>query len=133
MIRVLLADDHGIVRTILRQILEKTEDIQVVSTASNGQEAVYEAVAHYPNVAVMDVSMPRMDGVEATKQIRAKCPKTRVLMVSTYDTPYHIHRSIEAGAFGYILKDVVNRDLVIAVRTIYEGKQYFSQRVVQLI
>lgn len=77
MIRVLLADDQGIVHLIFRQVLEKADNIQIVSLASNGQEAVNEAIAHSHDVVVMDVSMPIMDGVEATKQIRAKCLDTR--------------------------------------------------------
>lgn len=132
MIKVLLADDHEIVRLILRQVLEKAGDIQVVSMASNGQEAVNEAVAHHPDVAVMDISMPTMDGVEATKQISSKRPDTRVLMVSSYATPQYIHRSIEAGAFGYILKDVISRDLVAAVRALHQGNRYFSLQVAEL-
>jgi DNA-binding NarL/FixJ family response regulator len=132
MIKVLLADDHEIVRTILCQVLEKAGDIQVVSMASNGQDAVNEAATHCPDVAVMDVSMPIMDGVEATKQIRSKCPDTRVLMVSSYDTFHHIHRSIEAGALGYILKDVISRDLITAVRTLYQGNRYFSTQIAEL-
>ena len=132
MISVLIAEDHGIVRMILRQILEKDDEIQVVAIATNGQEAVDESVAHCPNVAMMDVSMPTMDGIEATKHIHVKCPDIYVLMVSTYDTPYYIRRSIEAGALGYILKDVVSKDLITAVRTVSQGNRYFSKQIADL-
>ncbi len=132
MIKVLLADDFAIVRVLLRHVLEAADDMQVVAMAANGEEAVNEAVTHCPNVAVMDISMPTLDGVEATKQILTRCPQTRVLMVSTYHTPQHIHRSIEAGALGYVLKDDIRRDLVMAVRTLYQGGQYFSKQIAEL-
>ena len=132
MINVLIADDHGIVRVVLRQILEKAADMHIVATATNGKEAVNEAVAHCPNMAVMDVSMPTLDGIEATKQIHLKCPKINVLMVSTYDTPHHIRRSLEAGALGYILKDVISKDLITAVRTVSQGNRYFSKQIADL-
>jgi DNA-binding NarL/FixJ family response regulator len=132
MIRILLADDHAIVRMILRQIIEKVDDMQVGAMASNGQEAVNEAITRCPNVAVLDLSMPIMDGVEATKQICARCPGIRVLIVSTYNTPRYIHRSLEAGALGYVLKEEVKRDLVTAVRSIFQGDRYFSKQVVDL-
>jgi DNA-binding NarL/FixJ family response regulator len=132
MISVLIADDHGIVRLILRQILEKASDMQVVSMVENGQEAVNEAVAHCPKVAVMDVSMPTLDGIKATKQIHLKCPEINVLMVSSYSTPHHIRRSLEAGALGYVLKDVISKDLITAVRTVSQGSRYFSEEVADL-
>jgi DNA-binding NarL/FixJ family response regulator len=132
MIRILLADDFAIVRVLLRQLLEKTDDMQVVAMAANGQEAVNEAVTHCPDVAVMDMSMPTMDGVEATKQICSECPQTRVLIVSAYNTPYYIHRSIEVGARGYVLKDVVRQELVTAVRTLHQGSLYFSKQIADL-
>lgn len=132
MIKILLADDFAIVRILLRQSIEKADDIQVVAMASNGQEAVDEAISHCPDVAVMDISMPTMDGVEATKQIYAKCPDTRVLMVSSYHTPHYIHRSIDAGALGYLLKDNLSRELVTAVRALHQGGKYFSQQIAEL-
>lgn len=128
MIKVLLADDFAIVRLVLRQAIE----MQVVTLASNGQEAVDEALLYYPDVAVMDISMPTMDGLEATRQMCAKCPKTRVLMVSSYDTPHYIHRSIEAGASGYILKDNLSHDLVTAIRTLHQGSLFFSKQIAEL-
>lgn len=132
MIKVLLVDNHEIVRFIMRQILEKAGDIQVVAMASDGQEAVNKAVTHCPNVVVMDISMPIMDGVEATRQICAKYPKIRVLMVSMYHTPPYVHHSMEAGALGYVLKDDISRDLITAVRTLHQGGVYFSKQVAEL-
>jgi DNA-binding NarL/FixJ family response regulator len=132
MITVLIADDHIIIRDILRHLLEWAGDIEIVAMAFNGQEAVDQAVLLCPNVAVMDVSMPIMDGVEATRQICARCPETRVLMLSMYDTPQYIHRGIQAGALGYVLKDGAANDLVIAVRSVHEGNRYFSKQIAEI-
>jgi DNA-binding NarL/FixJ family response regulator len=132
MIRVLLADDHEIMRDILRLLIGKVVDMQVVATASDGQEAVSKAVVHDPHVAVLDISMPVMDGIEATRQINARCPETRVLVVSTYQTPVYIRRSVEAGASGYVLKDEVNSELVTAIYAVYRGNRYFSHQVSDL-
>jgi DNA-binding NarL/FixJ family response regulator len=129
MITVIIADDQTIVRNVLQLLLERAGDIRIVALASNGQEAVEKAVLYFPNVVVMDVSMPVMDGVEATKQIRVHCPKTRVLMASFHDTPSSIKRSVLAGASGYLLKDAVTGELVSAVRSIHHGKRYFSNRI----
>lgn len=129
MIKVLIADDHSIVRSLLQLMLERAEDIQVVAVASNGKEAVEKAVLYGPNVVILDVSMPVMDGVPATQQILADCPEAHVLMVSLHDGPYYIRRSVQAGAVGYLLKDVVNEELVGAVRSVHGGKLYFSHRI----
>ena len=132
MITVLIADDHMMVREVLRRLLERADDIQIVAMASNGQEAVEEAVLHCPNVAVMDFSMPIMDGVEATKQICARCPQTRVLVFSMYAAPWYIQRSMQAGALGYVLKDGVDIDLVIAVRSLHQGNRYYSKQIAEI-
>ena len=132
MIRILLADDHAIVRLILCQLIEQANDMQVIAMAANGEQAVSEAIARCPDVAVLDISMPIMDGIEAARQICSKCPGIHALMVSTYNTPHHIHRSIEAGAWGYILKDSVKRDLVIALRSVYQGDRYFSKQIARV-
>lgn len=131
MITVLLADDHTIVRDVLRRLLETAGDIQIVATAPNGEEAVAQAVLHCPNVAVMDASMPLMDGIEATRQICIACPQTRVLMVSGHHSPYYIRRCLQAGALGYVLKDVAGVELVIAVRSTHQGNRYFSEQIAE--
>jgi len=132
MISVLIADDQIFVRHVLQSLLETAGDMQIVATASNGQEAVELAVVHCPNVAVVDVSMPILDGVEATKQICLQCPQTRVLIASMSDASYHIQRCLQAGALGYVLKDGVDIDLVKAVRSVYKGQRYFSQQVTEI-
>lgn len=129
MITVLLADDHDIVRNVLRTLLERAGDIKVVALASNGQEAVAQAVVHCPNVAVLDVSMPVMDGIEAAKQIRAQCPKTKVLMLSMFDSSEHVRNCIKAGALGYVLKEMAAIDLVVAIHSLFQGKHFFSEKI----
>jgi DNA-binding NarL/FixJ family response regulator len=131
MISVLIADDHNLVRQVLQRLLERAGDIEVTALASDGQEAVEQAVLHCPNVAVMDVSMPCLNGIEATKQICACCPETRVLMLSMHDTPDYVHHGIQAGASGYVLKDAAGNDLVKAVRSVYHGQRYFSKQIAE--
>jgi DNA-binding NarL/FixJ family response regulator len=131
MITVLIADDHNLVRKVLQGLLERAGDMQVVAMASDGQEAVEQAVLCRPNVGVMDVSMPCLNGIEATKQICACCPQTRVLMLSMYDTAEYVHLGVQAGALGYVLKDEAAEELVIAVRSVYQGKHYFSKQIAE--
>ena len=132
MITVLIADDHPLVRDAWRLLLERTEDIQVVAMAANGQEAIEQATLYCPHVTVMDVSMPIMDGIEATKQIFVHCPETRVLMVSMHPSPEYIKRSLEAGASGYVLKELADDDLVRAIYSLHRGKRYFSEVIAEI-
>jgi DNA-binding NarL/FixJ family response regulator len=129
MITVLLADDHIMVRDGLRYILEGAGDIQIIALASNGQEAVAQALQKCPNIAVIDISMPMMDGIEATRQILAICPQTRVITLSMYHTEEYVRRALNAGAFGYVLKDGAGNELVEAVRSLHAGKRYLSPQV----
>ena len=133
MITVLLADDHRMVRDGLRYLLEAPGDIQITALASNGREAVERAIALCPDVAVIDVSMPVMDGIEATLYICENCPNTHVVMLSMYDTPEYVHRALRAGAAGYVLKDEAGSELVEAVRTLYRGDNYFSPRIAEIV
>ena len=129
MITVLLADDHGIVRDALRYLLEAQGDIQIVATAADGQEAVDLAMQTCPDVAVMDISMPRMDGIEATRQICGICPHTHVVMLTIYNSAEHIQHALQAGASGYVLKEAAGQELVAAVRALYNGGHYYSSRI----
>ena len=129
MITVLLADDHIMVRDGLRYILEAAADIQIIALASNGKEAVAHALAQCPNIAVIDISMPVMDGIEATRQILEICPQTRVVTLSMYHTEEYVQRALNAGALGYVLKDGAGHELVGAVRSLHTGKRYLSPQV----
>jgi DNA-binding NarL/FixJ family response regulator len=113
-------------------MLEATEDIQVIATASNGMEAVAEASLHCPDVAVIDISMPVMDGIEATRQIQGRCRFTRVMMLSIFDNPEYVQRAVEVGALGFVLKDMIGKDLLAAIRALHMGKRYFSQKIAEI-
>ena len=127
MIKVLLVDDHTVLRDGLRFLLEAEGDIQIIGTAANGQEAVEQATLDCPDVVMMDISMPVMNGIEATKQICAICENTKVVILSMYHTNDYIQRALDAGATGYLLKDSAGAELVAAIRTLHSGKPYFSQ------
>lgn len=128
MITVLLVDDHAVLRDGLRYLLEAQGDIQIVATAANGQEAVEQALLNCPDVVLMDISMPVMNGIDATKQICAICKNTKVAILSMHHTAEYRQRALDAGAVGYLMKDSGSTELVAAIRTIYEGKSYFSQK-----
>ncbi len=132
MIKVLLADDHTMVRDGLRYLLEAAGDLQIVALAANGQEAVEQTELHHPDVAVIDVSMPVMDGIEATKKISGQFPEIPILMLSMYHTPEYIQRALNAGACGYVLKDAAGDELVAAVRTAHNGQRYFSPKILDI-
>ncbi len=129
MITVLLADDHGVIRDALRYLLEAQGDIQIVAMAADGQEAVEQATIYCPDVAVMDISMPRMDGIEATKRICGLCPHTQVVMLTIYNSGEHIQRALKAGAAGYVLKDAAGQELVAAIRALHKGGNYYSSSI----
>jgi DNA-binding NarL/FixJ family response regulator len=133
MISVLLVDDHAYIRKGIGYLLEATPDIEVVATASNGIEGVAKACSLQPDVVIIDISMPFMNGIEATKQIRAGCPRTHVLALSIYPDKEYIQGALEAGAYGYLLKDKIGDELLEAIRSIYSGKRYFSQKIAGMI
>jgi DNA-binding NarL/FixJ family response regulator len=129
MIAILLVDDNGPIRKSLRSLVEKADDMKVVATASNGVNAVEKAHSYRPDVAVMDISMPLMDGIEATEHIRECCRLTRVIILSGFDAPEYIRRALEVGAKGYILKDKAGEELLEAIRTVHQGSHYFSEGI----
>ena len=129
MITVILADDHTVLRDGLRFLLEAAGDIQIISMAANGQEAVEQATLYCPDVIVMDISMPIMSGIEATKRICKICENTKVAILSMHHTTEYIQRALEAGAAGYLLKDSAGSELVTAIRALHEGKHYLSKKV----
>ena len=126
MIRVLIADDHGIVRSGLRLLLERHPDMEVVAEAVDGVTALESTQAEHPDVAVLDVSMPRMTGLQAAREIRAHEPGTRVLLLSMHDEASYFLEGLEAGASGYVLKRAADTDLIDAVRTVAAGRTFLS-------
>jgi len=128
-ITVILADDHTVLRDGLRYLLEAAGDIEIVSMAANGQEAVEQATLRCPDVIVMDISMPIMSGIEATKRICKICESTKVAILSMHHTTEYVQRAIEAGAVGYLLKDSAGAELVAAIRASNDGKHYLSKKV----
>ena len=128
-IRVLLADDHTLVRQGLRALLEREADIKVIGEATNGREAVRKAVALRPDVIVMDISMPRLNGIEATMRIRAEAPGTRVVVLSMHTGEDYVRSVLKAGAKGYVLKDAPSNDLLTAIRAAKAGGCYLHPRV----
>ncbi|MBM7790527.1 response regulator [Tenggerimyces flavus] len=129
MIRVLLADDHPVVRSGLAALLEVEQDLEIAGEAGDGEEAVSLAKVLRPDVVLMDLRMPRMDGAAATARIVAEVPGTRVLVLTTYDTDADIVRAVEAGATGYLLKDTPRRELADAVRAAARGETVLAPPV----
>ena len=121
-IRILIADDHAVVREGTRQILEQEPDLQVVAEAGDGEEAVQLTGTFKPDVALIDIAMPRLDGIEATRQIKVSYPATAVLILSAYDDDQFVFKLLEAGAAGYLLKSIRGRELIDAVRAVYAGE-----------
>ena len=121
-ITVLMADDHDLVREGTRELLEREEDLLVVAEAGDGKEAVRLAAQHHPDVALMDIDMPKLNGIEATKEIKSLSPSTAVLILTAYDDDQYVFALIEAGAAGYLLKDIRGRDLVAAIRAVHAGE-----------
>lgn len=128
-IRILLADDHVIVRQGFRMILAAQPDMEIVGEAGNGREAVELAERLQPDVAVMDVTMPELNGIEATRRLAASAPRTRVLALSMHKDSVYVREILKAGARGYLLKDAFDRDLVEAIRALARGEGYLSPAV----
>ena len=126
MIRVLIADDHGIVRSGLRMLIDRQPDMEVVAEADDGVRAIEAAQSEQPNVAVLDVSMPRRTGIQAAREIRSYCPETRVLLLSMHDDDRYFLEGLEAGAAGYVLKRSADADLIDALRTVASGNTFLS-------
>lgn len=132
-IRVLLVDDHGIVREGLRAMLSLNQDIQVVGEAGDGREAINQARTCAPNVVVMDMAMPGMDGLQATKRLTRDFPEIRVLVLSQHDNERYIMPVLQAGASGYVLKRSVGVELLEAIRAVHSGECWLPPRVAQTV
>jgi DNA-binding NarL/FixJ family response regulator len=122
--RVLLADDHEVVRSGLRAVLDREADIEVVAEAADGSQAVEMALANDVDLAILDVSMPRLTGLQATLELRRRAPKVRVLILSVHESEQYFFEALRAGASGYVLKTAANRDLVEACRASMRGEPF---------
>lgn len=127
MIRVMLADDHTILRQGLVSLLSKDSDCSVVAEASNGLEAVEKAFETRPQVAVIDISMPELNGMEVVKRIHDKLPECKVLVLTMHEEQEYVIHMVRAGASGYLLKDSASEELIDAVKALASGKTYYSQ------
>ncbi|PZD75297.1 Transcriptional regulatory protein DegU [Acaryochloris thomasi RCC1774] len=128
-ITIMVTEDHGIVRQGIISILERQPDFTIVAEAKDGLEAVALYATHQPDITLMDLRMPNLEGVEAITRIREYSPDARIIILTTYDTDEDIYRGLQAGARGYILKDADFEDLVDAVRTVHKGKRYLPPNV----
>lgn len=133
MIRVLIAEDHLMVRAGIRALLERAGDIHVLGEASNGQEAAELVEKLMPDVLIMDIMMPRLNGIQAAENIRKLNLPTRILLLSMYSDGALIYQALQNGVKGYVLKSSVSDELIRAVRTVAEGKTYLSQQVSEIV
>jgi DNA-binding NarL/FixJ family response regulator len=127
-IRIVLADDHILVRQGLKSLLER-EGIQVVAEASDGQEALCHVESLQPDIAVMDISMPTLNGLNATKEMNRSSPRTKIILLTQHDEGQYIREALEAGVKGYVLKNQVASDLLLAIRQVSRGQVYLSPGV----
>jgi len=132
-IRILLADDHTVVRDGLRALLEKQPDMTVVGEAADGRDSVRLAEEQLPDVVVMDIAMPNMNGIEATRRILAANPRTNVVMLSMHQDESYVLRSLKAGAKGYLLKDSLRSDVIEAIRTVSQGRSFMTRKVSRIL
>jgi DNA-binding NarL/FixJ family response regulator len=130
---VFVADDHAILRDGLATLLGAHADMEVVGTAANGREAVTEILRLAPRVAIIDISMPELDGIEAARQILAVNPEVNVMILSMHAGSQHVFHALEAGVRGYLLKESASREVIEAVRIVQAGRRYLSPRVAEIV
>jgi two-component system response regulator NreC len=133
MIRIVLADDHTIMRSGLRAVLDRYSDMQVVGEAADGRQAIQCVEENHPDVIVMDVAMPNLNGIEAARQISAKHPGASIVVLSMHSDEGYVLRALKAGARGYLLKDSAESDLITAIRAVSEGKAFFSPAISRML
>jgi DNA-binding NarL/FixJ family response regulator len=131
--RILIADDHGIVRSGVKLLLDRQPDMEVVAEADDGVDALEQAVRLKPDVAVLDVSMPRMTGLQATHEIKRQSPDTQILILSMHDDERYLFEALRAGASGYVLKRAADKDLVDAIRAASRGEPFLTSAAQQTL
>ncbi len=129
-IRVLIAEDEGILRTTLAELLGRESDVEIVATAGNGRDALIEALAHRPDVILTDLQMPKMNGIELTREVRAQLPQTGVVILTIFDDDDNLFAALKAGANGYVLKDASLAQIVDAIRAARAGDGFLSPGLV---
>ena len=133
MTTVLIADDHGIVRSGLRMLLERQEGIEVIAEASDGEEARDLAISERPDLAILDVKMPKLTGLEATREIREKAPEVAILILSMHEEERYLFEALKAGASGYVLKRAADSDLMDAIRAVERGEPFLTPEAQQAL
>jgi two-component system response regulator NreC len=129
MIKIMIADDHRILRQGIRSLLASQEDFEIIAESSDGRETVKEAIKHKPDVVLMDIAMPNLNGFEATRQIKKKLPETKILVLSMYRDDEYILQALQAGVSGYVLKDVAVEELITAIRAVNNSQYYLSPSI----
>ena len=132
-IKVMLVENHVLVREGTKELLDREKDLQVVAEAGDGEEAVQLAAEHRPDVVIMDIAMPRLNGIEATQQIKAANPAIAVLVLTAYDDDQYVFALLEAGAAGYLLKDVCTGDLIKAIRAVHAGESVLHPAIARKV
>lgn len=132
-IAVFVADDHAIVREGLASLLGAQPDMRVVGTAADGRETVREIALLEPDVVVMDIAMPRTNGIEATREIRDRVPRARVIVLSMHSSAEVVFHALEAGASGYLLKESAAKEIIDAVRAVHAGRRYLGRKVAEMV
>lgn len=132
-ITVFLADDHTLVREGFRLLLERQQDIKVIGEASNGREAVRQVTKLQPDIIVLDIAMPELNGIEAARQICESLPSAKIIILSMHTTTQHVFRALKAGACGYVLKESAGDDLIKAVRTVHKGLTFLCSEISDLV
>jgi len=132
-IRILLADDHNIMRRGLRLLLERQPEFEVVGEAADGRQAVEGVEATKPDVTLLDIAMPNMSGIEAAQRIRALLPQAAIIILSMHSDEGYVLRALKAGAKGYLLKDSAENDLIEAIKAVAEGKAFFSPEISKIL
>jgi DNA-binding NarL/FixJ family response regulator len=132
-VRILLADDHTIVRQGLARLLEEQANFKIVGEATNGQTAIDQVCALKPDIVIMDIAMPRMNGIEAAKRIRKQSPKTKILILSMYSHEHYIHELLETGVSGYLLKDSSGREIIKAIRSAMKNETVLSPSISKVL